>query len=146
MLKLGEIRKAEGSTHKTRRRGRGAGSGRGGTAGKGHKGQLARAGGRVRLGFEGGQMPLYRRLPKRGFTNHFSRKFAVLNVGALEALSLSEVSLESLKECGALKTSMKELKLLGNGTLNRSVKVKVNAISNSAREKIEKAGGSVELI
>lgn len=146
MLRLGEIKNAKGAHREIKRLGRGAGSGRGGTAGKGHKGQLARTGGKVRRGFEGGQMPLYRRLPKRGFTNVFRTKFAVINVGDLEKLSLTEISLETLKAAGALKTSRKALKVLGNGNLTRALKIKADAVSDSAKEKIAKAGGSVELI
>lgn len=145
MLRLGEIKNAKGAHREIKRLGRGAGSGRGGTAGKGNKGQLARTGGVVRRGFEGGQMPLYRRLPKRGFTNIFRTKFVVINVGELEKLNLSEISLETLKAAGALKTSRKALKVLGNGNLTRALKVKADAISESAKEKIAKAGGSVEL-
>lgn len=146
MLRIGEIRNAKGAHREIKRLGRGAGSGRGQTAGKGNKGQLARSGGKVRRGFEGGQMPLYRRVPKRGFTNIFRIKFAEINVGDLEKLSAAEISLESLKAAGALKTKRKALKVLGNGTITRAVKLKVHAISESAKAKIEKAGGSVELI
>lgn len=146
MLRLGEIKNAKGAHRETKRLGRGAGSGRGGTAGKGHKGQLARSGGQSRIGFEGGQMPLYRRLPKRGFTNIFGQKYAVINVGDLEKLTIAEISLESLAGAGALKTSLKALKILGNGTLSRSLKVKAHALSESAKAKIEKAGGSVEIV
>lgn len=146
MLRLGEIKNAKGAHREVKRLGRGSGSGRGQTAGKGSKGQLQRTGGHVRTGFEGGQMPLYRRLPKRGFTNIFGVKYAIINVGDLEKLSLAEVSLETLAKAGALKTSKKVLKVLGNGELKRAVKVKAHAVSDSAKQKIEKAGGSVELI
>lgn len=146
MLRLGEIKNAKGAHRETKRLGRGAGSGRGGTAGKGHKGQLARSGGQSRTGFEGGQMPLYRRLPKRGFTNIFRTEYAVVNVGDLEKLTVSDVSIETLKSTGALKTPLKALKVLGNGELKRALKVKAHAISDSAKAKIEKAGGSVEII
>ncbi len=146
MLKLGEIRNARGATSETRRRGRGSSSGRGGTAGKGHKGQLARAGGRVRLGFEGGQMPLYRRLPKRGFTNHFSKEFAVINLADLNESEIKDVSIESLKESGLLKTKLDRLKVLGTGTVERALTVKAHAISESAKKKIEKAGGTVQIL
>ena len=98
MLRLGEIRKAKGSNKNTKRLGRGPGSGQGKTAGKGHKGQQARAGGRVRLGFEGGQMPLYRRVPKKGFTNVFRQEFAIINLDKISQLSLKEISLETLKK------------------------------------------------
>ena len=145
MLRLGEIRKAKGSTRDTKRLGRGQGSGQGGTAGKGHKGQKARAGGRVRAGFEGGQNPLYRRVPKRGFTNIFAKKFAIINLTDLDKAGLPEVSLAILKEKGLMKTSFTTLKVLGSGTIKKAMKIKVDAISKSAREKIEKAGGSVEI-
>lgn len=146
MLRLGEIKNAKGAHREVKRLGRGAGSGRGQTAGKGNKGQLQRSGGQSRIGFEGGQMPLYRRLPKRGFTNIFGKDYAVFNVSDLESLDFQEVTLEFLKKAGALKTSFKYLKVLGNGTISRAVKVKAHAISDSARQKIEKAGGSVEII
>lgn len=146
MLRLGELKNARGATRNTKRLGRGAGSGQGQTAGKGSKGQLQRTGGRVRRGFEGGQMPLYRRVPKRGFTNIFAREFAVINVGELNKLSLSDVTLETLKSSGAVKTRLTELKILGNGDLSKALKVKASAVSASAKEKIEKAGGSVEII
>ncbi len=146
MLRLGEIKNAKGAHKETKRLGRGSGSGRGQTAGKGSKGQLQRTGGKVRSGFEGGQMPLYRRLPKRGFTNIFGQKFAVVNVGDLEKMSLTEISLETLKASAMLKTSMKALKILGTGELKRALKLKVHAISDSAKLKVEKAGGSVEII
>jgi large subunit ribosomal protein L15 len=146
MLRLGEIRNAKGAHREVKRLGRGAGSGRGQTAGKGNKGQLQRTGGKVRRGFEGGQMPLYRRLPKRGFTNIFAVRYAVINVGDLEKLGLTDVSLESLKSSGALKTTLKTLKILGTGTLSKALKIKAHAISDSAKQKIEKAGGSVEIV
>lgn len=146
MLRIGEIRNAKGAHREIKRLGRGRSSGRGKTAGKGHKGQLARAGGKVRRGFEGGQMPLYRRVPKRGFTNIFRTQFAVINVGDLEKLSATEITLQTLKSAGALKTKHIVLKVLGTGTLTRALKVKTHAISDSAKQKIEKAGGSVELL
>jgi large subunit ribosomal protein L15 len=146
MLRLGEIKNAKGAHKEVKRLGRGAGSGRGQTAGKGSKGQLQRTGGHVRSGFEGGQMPLYRRVPKRGFTNIFGTTHAIMNVGELEKLSLTDISLESLKTSGALKTPLKTLKILGKGNLSKALKVKVHAISDSAKEKIEKAGGTVEVI
>ncbi len=146
MLRLGEIRNAKGATHQRKRLGRGQGSGQGSTAGKGNKGQLARAGGRARLGFEGGQMPLYRRLPKRGFTNHFEKKYAIINLSQVEAAKLKEVTLEELKAAGTLKTSRKYLKVLGMGSLAMPVKIKAHAFSESAKEKITKAGGSFEIL
>ena len=146
MLRLGEIRNAKGAHKEIKRLGRGAGSGRGQTAGKGNKGQLQRTGGVSRIGFEGGQMPLYRRLPKRGFTNVFRREFVVVNVGDLNELKTKEVSLETLKASGALKTSRTALKILGNGELKAALKIKAHAVSQSAKEKIEKAGGSIEIL
>ena len=146
MLRLGEIKNAKGAHRDNKRLGRGAGSGRGQTAGKGSKGQLQRTGGKVRRGFEGGQMPLYRRVPKRGFTNIFAKDYAVINVGDLELFTGSEVTLETLKASGLLKTKFELLKVLGMGSIKKALKLKVHAISGSAKEKIEKAGGSVELI
>lgn len=146
MLRLGEIKNAKGAHKEVKRLGRGAGSGRGQTAGKGSKGQLQRTGGKVRRGFEGGQMPLYRRVPKRGFTNIFGQDFAVINVGALDKLTITEVSLESLKAASMLKSPLKVLKVLGGGELKRALKIKAHAVSSSAKQKIEKAGGSVEII
>jgi ribosomal protein L15 len=146
MLRLGQIKNAKGATRKKKRLGRGAGSGQGGTAGKGNKGQLARTGGRVRRAFEGGQMPLYRRLPKRGFTNVFGMDYATINLAKLVEFKGAEVSLETLCEAGLLKTKLDRLKVLGVGELKKSLKFKVHAVSASAKEKIEKAGGSVELL
>jgi len=146
MLRLGEIRNAKGAHRETKRLGRGRSSGQGKTAGKGHKGQLARSGGQSRIGFEGGQMPLYRRLPKRGFTNVFATKYAIVNVGDLEKLALTEISLESLSKSRALKSPLKVLKVLGKGNLTRALKVKAHAVSDSAKQKIEKAGGTVEIV
>ncbi len=146
MLRLGEIKNAKGAHKEIKRLGRGSGSGRGQTAGKGSKGQLQRTGGKVRRGFEGGQMPLYRRLPKRGFTNIFGHDFAVINVGALDKLTMTDVSLESLKSAKVLKSPLKTLKILGGGDLKRALKIKAHAVSEAAKLKIEKAGGSVEII
>lgn len=146
MLRLGEIRNAKGAHRETKRLGRGSGSGQGQTAGKGSKGQLQRTGGKVRAGFEGGQIPHFRRLPKRGFTNIFRREFAIINLADLNESQTQEVSLESLKAEGILKTSLKHLKVLGSGELKRPVKIKAHSVSASAKEKITKAGGSVEII
>lgn len=147
MLRLGEIKNSKGATRQKKRLGRGTATGQGGTAGKGHKGQLARTGGRVRRGFEGGQMPLYRRVPKRGFTNIFRKDVAVVNVADLAGFSGSEVTLESLKASGILKTKADLLKILGTGSLEKkALKVKAHAVSAAARKKIETAGGSVELL
>lgn len=146
MLKLGEIKNARGAHRETKRLGRGSGSGRGGTAGKGNKGQLARSGGQSRRGFEGGQMPLYRRLPKRGFTNFFRVEFAIVNLSDLENAKITDVTLETLKGSKILKTRLTKLKVLGTGDVKHAVKVKAHAVSDSARAKIEKAGGSVEIL
>ena len=146
MLKLGEIRNSRGATKQRKRLGRGSGSGQGAQAGKGHKGQKARTGGSVRLGFEGGQMPLYRRQPKRGFTNIFRTEYAVINVGDLADAGISEISLETLKKAGALKTPLTHLKILGTGELKKALKIKAHAVSESAKAKIEKAGGTIEIV
>ena len=132
------------------RRGRGHGSGNGKTAGKGHKGQKARSGGSVRPGFEGGQMPLYRRLPKRGFTNRNAKNIIAINVSALDRFEDDTVvTIEALCESGALtlpKNGVDGVKILGNGELTKKLTVHVNAFSKSAVEKIEAAGGKAEVI
>ena len=134
---------------KSRRRvGRGCASGLGGTSGKGHKGQNARAGGGVRPGFEGGQMPLQRRVPKRGFNNIFRTEYAVVNVAALEERfeANAVVDVESLKACGLVRKELDGVKVLANGEITKALTVKVNAISESAKAKIEAAGGTVEVL
>lgn len=149
MLKLNTIRAHEGATHRRKRLGRGAGSGHGQTAGKGDKGQLARSGGSVRPGFEGGQMPLYRRIPKRGFKNHTRRSIAVLNLSDLARLNASqfkEVSLETLIQAQEIKGQYDRLAILGQGEVTQAFHVKAHKVSPSAQEKIVKAGGKVELI
>lgn len=149
MLKLNTIQAKPGATHKRKRLGRGSGSGHGPTAGKGDKGQLARSGGSVRPGFEGGQMPLYRRIPKRGFKNPGRRTIAVINVGDLDRLlqgNENVVSLETLAAAAAIKGSFDRLTVLGNGEVSRKWVVKGHRVSESAKAKIEKAGGSVELL
>lgn len=146
MLKLNTIKAQVGANHKRKRLGRGSGSGLGQTAGKGDKGQLARSGGSVRPGFEGGQMPLYRRVPKRGFKNFARRTIAVLNLSDLERLSLKEVSLDVLVESNLIKGRYDRLTVLGTGELTQSVHVKAHKVSATAQEKIEKAGGRVELL
>lgn len=145
MLRLGEIRNAKGAHRDTKRLGRGSGSGRGGTAGKGHKGQLARSGGQSRIGFEGGQMPLYRRVPKKGFTNIFRTEYAIVNLKDLAKFAGTEVSLETLKKSGLVKTSLGKLKILGTGDITKAITFKVDAVTQSAKQKIEKAGGKIEL-
>lgn len=149
MLKLNNIRAHIGATHKRKRLGRGSGSGHGPTAGKGDKGQLARSGGSVRPGFEGGQMPLYRRVPKRGFTNVARRTIAVLNLSDLEKLNpaeFKEISLESLSAVRKIKGRYDRLTILATGELTKGFHVKAHKVSPSAQEKILKAGGHVELI
>lgn len=133
---------------KTRRRvGRGGGSGLGGTAGKGHKGQNARAGGGVRPGFEGGQMPMQRRLPKRGFNNIFAKEIAAVNVGALNKFEDgASVDAAALVEAGILNKNCDGVKILSNGKLEKKLTVKANAFSAAAKEKIEAAGGKAEVI
>ena len=149
MLKLNTIKAQIGATHRKKRLGRGAGSGHGQTAGKGDKGQLARSGGSVRPGFEGGQMPLYRRVPKRGFTNVARRAIAILNVGDLERLdpTLYEViSLETLIQSKEVKGRHDRLAILGTGELTKVFNVRAHKVSPAAQEKIIKAGGNVEIL
>ena len=147
-MELSNLRPAEGSKHSDAfRRGRGHGSGNGKTAGKGHKGQKARSGGGVRPGFEGGQMPLYRRLPKRGFTNRNSKEIIAINVDVLNRFEDgAEVTVDSLLASGAISKIGDGVKILGNGELTKKLNVKVNAVSETAKTKIEAAGGTVEVI
>ncbi|MBD2844705.1 50S ribosomal protein L15 [Paenibacillus sp. IB182496] len=146
-MKLHELSPAPGSTHVRKRKGRGIGSGNGKTAGKGHKGQNARSGGGVRPGFEGGQNPLYRRLPKRGFNNPFRKEYAVVNVEELNSFAAeSEITPEFLKEKGIVKNALDGIKILGNGEINVKLTVKANKFSQSAVEKIQAAGGQTEVI
>ncbi|MDO5037272.1 MAG: 50S ribosomal protein L15 [Tissierellia bacterium] len=149
-MKLHDLRPAEGGKVKARKRlGRGIGSGTGKTGGKGHKGQNARSGGGVRPGFEGGQMPLFRRLPKRGFTNNFKKQYAVINVESLNQFENgSDITLEALIERGLVRKSdaVNGLRVLGSGELEVSVNVKAQHFSKSAAEKIEAAGGKAEVI
>lgn len=145
-MKLHELSPAEGSVKAGYRKGRGPGSGNGKTAGKGHKGQNARSGGGVRLGFEGGQLPLYRKLPKRGFHNKFAKEYAVVNVSVLNKFEDGEtVNLEALKEKGIVKKSLDGLKVLGNGELTKKLTVEAKVFSATAKEKIEAAGGKAEV-
>ena len=146
-MKLHDLQTAEGSAKKPYRKGRGAGSGNGKTAGRGHKGQWARSGGGVRAGFEGGQMPLARRLPKRGFTNIFGTTYAPVNVSALNRFEDgTEVTTELLLESGVVSREKDGIKILGNGDLTKKLTVKAAAFSASAKEKIEAAGGKAEVI
>jgi large subunit ribosomal protein L15 len=146
-MKLHELKPAEGSRKERKRLGRGIGSGQGKTAGKGHKGQNARSGGGVRLGFEGGQTPLFRRLPKRGFTNFNRKEYAVVNLDALNRFEDgTEVTPELLIETGVVKSEKAGIKILANGTLEKKVTVKAHKFSSAAKEAIEAAGGTTEVI
>ena len=145
-MKLHELMPAEGSTKEPKRVGRGHGSGNGKTAGKGHKGQKARAGRGFRAGFEGGQMPLQRRVPKRGFNNIFATEYAIVNVSALEVFEDGAiVNATVLAEKGLIKKANENVKILGNGELTKKLTVTASAFSASAAEKIQKAGGSAEV-
>lgn len=149
MLRLNTIKAQVGATHRTKRLGRGSGSGRGPTAGKGDKGQLARSGGSVRPGFEGGQMPLYRRLPKRGFTNSGRRDIAIINLCDLERMDpkvMTEVTLETLRTSREVKGRFDRLTVLGTGELTKAFHIKAHKVSPAALEKITKAGGTVEIL
>jgi large subunit ribosomal protein L15 len=145
-MKLSDLAPAPGSRKRKKRVGRGQGSGLGKTSGRGHKGQKSRSGGGTKPGFEGGQMPLQRRLPKRGFTNIFRKDFAVINVGVLDKLADTEITPEVLMREGLVKDVKDGIKILGNGEITKAVTVKANAFSTSAREKIEKAQGKAELL
>lgn len=146
-MNLHELSPAEGSKKSSKRIGRGHGSGWGKTAGKGHKGQKARSGGSIRPGFEGGQMPLQRRIPKRGFNNIFAKKIVAINVSALNAFDDgAEVTAEALIEKGIVKNSHDGIKVLGNGNVTKKLTVKVAAFSESAKQKIEAAGGKAEVV
>ncbi len=146
-MNLHELSPAEGATKKSKRIGRGHGSGWGKTAGKGHKGQKARSGGSIRPGFEGGQMPLQRRIPKRGFNNIFAKNIIAVNVAALEVFEDgAEVNAQALADKGIVKKACDGIKILGNGSLTKKLTVKVNAFSESAKQKIEAAGGKAEVI
>ncbi len=146
-MRIEELKPAPGSRKRKKRVGRGPGSGMGKTSTRGHKGQNARSGGGKGPGFEGGQMPLIRRVPKRGFTNPFREPYAVVNVGSLSDLEkVSEITVDLLHERGLIRKSAKRVKILGVGDLSRAITVRVHAASKSAREKIEAAGGAVELI
>lgn len=147
-MKLFELQPASGSSKAPKRKGRGVGTGNGKTAGKGHKGQNARAGGGVRPGFEGGQMPLYRRIPKRGFNNKiFKKVFAEVNISALNAFEDgAEVTSEVLIEKGLVKKVVDGVAILGNGELTKKLTVKAARFTKTASEKIEAAGGKAEVI
>ena len=144
-MKLHELTPAEGSARAAWRKGRGTGSGNGKTAGKGHKGQNARSGGGVRPGFEGGQFPIYRQHPKRGFKNHFAKNYAIVNVADLEKfVDGTEVDLDVLMAAKIVRKPMDGLKVLGNGELTKKLTVKAAVFSAAAKEKIEAVGGKAE--
>lgn len=147
-MKLHELSPAEGSKKAVKRIGRGAGSGQGKTAGKGHKGQKARSGYSRRFGFEGGQMPLQRRVPKRGFNNIFATEYAIVNVASLEERfeAGATVNAESLKACGLIKKELDGVKVLGKGEITKALTVQAAAVSESAKAKIEAVGGKVEVL
>ena len=145
-MKLHELSPAKGSAKAAWRKGRGPGSGNGKTAGKGHKGQNARSGGGVRPGFEGGQIPLYRKLPKRGFTNHFAKKYAIVNVSDLNRFENGAVvDAEALLAARIIRETLDGVKVLGNGEITKKVTVKAAVFSATAKEKIEAAGGTTEV-
>ena len=146
-MKLHELSPAPGSTEPKWRKGRGPGSGNGKTAGKGHKGQNARSGGGVRPGFEGGQNPLYRKLPKRGFHNNFSKHYAIVNISALDRFENNAVvDLEALMACGLVGKEQDGLKILGNGEIAKALTVRATIFTAAAQAKIEAAGGKCEVV
>ena len=145
-MKLGDLHPAAGSTRKKKRRGKGRGSGIGGTAGKGHKGQRARSGGGVSLGFEGGQMPAQRRIPKRGFKRPDRVIFQIVDVGQVAELGQTAVGLVQLAERGLVRVNGGPVKLLADGAIESAVQIEVHAASAAAKAKIEAAGGTVQLL
>ena len=146
-MKLHELKAPPGSRKAPKRKGRGTATGQGKTAGRGMNGQNSRSGGGVRIGFEGGQMPLYRRIPKRGFTNIWREEPAIVNIGDLNIFDEgAEVTAEALKEKGLIKKTNSGLKVLGDGKLEKKITVKANKFSKSATEAIEQAGGKAEVI
>ena len=145
-MKIHELGPAEGATTNSKRVGRGVGSGLGKTAGKGHKGQKARSGGSIRRGFEGGQTPLYRRIPKRGFKNHFAVEYAVVNLSDLEQFDNGTVvDAKLLLDEGIIRKEIDGVKVLGNGTLTKKLTVVANKFSKTAEEKIQAVGGKTEV-
>jgi large subunit ribosomal protein L15 len=147
MMRINDLSPAKGSKKKRKRIGRGPGSGHGKTSCRGHKGQKSRSGGGPRLGFEGGQMPLQRRLPKRGFTNIFKKHYSIINVKDLNRFKPnSTLNVEVLKEAGLVKKIKDGIKLLGNGEISHPVVIRVDRVSRTAKEKIQAAGGQVEVI
>jgi len=146
-MHIHDLSPAEGSTHVNKRKGRGHGTGNGKTAGRGHKGQKSRSGGGTRIGFEGGQMPMTRRVPKRGFNNIFAKPLTSINVAALNRFQDGAVvGVEELLESGVLTKCEYGVKVLSNGTLTKKLTVKASAFSESAKQKIEAAGGKAEVV
>lgn len=146
-MKLNELKATDGARFTTKRLGRGQGSGQGKTAGKGHKGQNARSGGGVAIGFEGGQTPFFKRMPKRGFTNFTRKEYAIVNVEALNCFEDgATVDFEALKEAGMIKKHLDGLKVLGGGKLDKKLTVKAKKFSETAQKAIEDAGGKVEVL
>ncbi len=146
-MKLNELSPVAGSTHASKRKGRGNGSGKGKTAGRGQKGQLSRSGGGVRVGFEGGQMPLARRIPKRGFNNIFAKPLTAINISTLNRFDDGDIiTAEKLLAMGVLSKCEYGLKLLGNGEITKQLTVQATAFSESAKQKIEAAGGKAEVV
>ena len=145
-MELHTLKPAEGSKKARKRLGRGTGSGLGKTSGRGHKGQMSRSGAKRRRGFEGGQMPLHRRLPKFGFTNIFRKEFEVVNLSDLERCEGGEITADSLVAVGLLKNNRKPVKLLGNGNVEKAYTVRLAAFSKSAISKLEAAGGKAEVV
>lgn len=146
-MKLHELKPSEGSRKERNRVGRGTGSGNGKTSGRGHKGQKARSGGGVRLGFEGGQLPLFRRIPKRGFTNINRKEFAIVNLDVLNSFEDgTEVTPELLIESGIIRNEKSGIKILSDGNIEKKLTVKANKFSAAAKEAIEAAGGKTEVI
>ena len=145
-MKLLSLKPSKGATQKKKRPGRGNGSGLGRTAGRGEKGYHARSGSKNRSWFEGGQMPIHRRLPKRGFSNSlFCKTYQVVNIQAINKLGLETVNAQILKEKGLVRSALQPIKILGDGNIESSIKITASCFSKSAKEKIEKAGGSVEV-
>jgi large subunit ribosomal protein L15 len=145
-MRLSDLAPSAGSRKKRKRVGRGPGSGHGKTSCKGHKGQKARSGGGVKPGFEGGQMPLQRRVPKRGFTNIFQKRYSIVNVGSLNDITESPITPEILAEKGLIKNTKNAVKILGVGEVSNPINVKAHAFSATAKDKIAKAKGSAEMI
>jgi len=146
MIRLGELKGARGSHRNNKRLGRGAGSGKGDTSGKGHKGLLARKGGGRRQGYEGGQTPMIRRIPKRGFHNFTRKEYALVNLTDLDQSGLKDANPEALRGAGIVKGTEPFVKVLGTGEIKRAVTIKAHKFSATAKEKIEKAGGKVEVM